>query len=120
MPRIFTGPVMVDVAEGNTIEYNDFEGVVDVIHEASLIRSFKDEDTPLDPDDEFLQEAPERTLTFEDFGGYTHVVDKAREFIETPLERSEELKAIGAKPVRGVLFSGPPGTGKTHLAALRR
>ena len=57
-------------------------------------------------------------LSFEDFGGYPTVVARARELIETPINKGHLLNSIGARSIRGVIFSGPPGTGKTLLAKI--
>ncbi|KAG7550717.1 Peptidase M41 [Arabidopsis thaliana x Arabidopsis arenosa] len=62
-----------------------------------------------------FQMEPNTGITFEDVAG----VDEAKqdfeeivEFLKTP----EKFSALGAKIPKGVLLTGPPGTGKTMLA----
>ena len=108
----------VEYQVGNTVEAGDVQGVVQVLSKTpiSLI------DLPsLDESvtDEFLWKPPDGTeLGFDDFGGLKDVVARARELIEVPLQNREALAEIGARPIKGVLFTGKPGTGKTLLAQI--
>ena len=102
----------------NTVEAGDVQGVVRVLS-TTPIRLI---DLPsLDDDviDEFRWKSPEGSnLEFDDFGGLNEIVARARELIEVPLQNREALSEIGARPIKGVLFTGKPGTGKTMLAQI--
>lgn len=103
---------------GNTVEAGDVQGVVRVLSEEPI----KYIDLPA-IDEEVVNRfrtggSSDNQLTFDDFGGLSSVVKRARELIELPLQRHEELAKIGARATKGVLFTGPPGTGKTLLARI--
>jgi transitional endoplasmic reticulum ATPase len=105
----------VECKVGNTVEGRDTAGVVRVLAQ-DPVRYLDLPDIDATVVDRFIFSGSKET--FDDFGGLDDVKARARELIETPLEHREDLAAIGARPVKGVLFTGPPGTGKTMLARI--
>ncbi len=108
----------VDFRVGNTVQVGTAQGVVRVLADEPL----RYVDLPA-IDEEVLNQfrsgvSAGRQLNFDDFGGLSEVVARARELIELPLERHEALAEIGVRPIKGVLFTGEPGTGKTMLARI--
>lgn len=63
-----------------------------------------------------LIEPADIDVKLSDFGGSADLVRHARELVRVALDPNQLLARIGVNPVKGILFSGPSGTGKTHLA----
>jgi cell division protease FtsH len=57
----------------------------------------------------------ETGVTFEDYKGNPEVLESAKRIVSL-LRGVKEFQDMGGSPVRGLLLSGPPGTGKSYLA----
>ncbi len=109
--RIPSSDIACDI--GNTVEGRD-TGIVRVLS-TRPIRYLELGDRDEIAVERFILTADD-VPSFADFGGQADVAARARELIEVPLKYHDALMAIGARPVKGVLFTGAPGTGKTMLA----
>lgn len=63
-----------------------------------------------------LQSQPQDEAALDGIGGMESQIRRVQEMIVTPLLRPELFDRLGISAPRGVLFSGPPGSGKTLLA----
>ena len=53
---------------------------------------------------------------WDDIGGLEDVKNELREMVLYPVEHGDKYTKLGMNPSKGVLFYGPPGSGKTLLA----
>ena len=63
-----------------------------------------------------IEDRPAPAQEYEGIGALKDQVAAVHELIAAPLLRPELYERLGISPPRGLLFSGPPGSGKTLLA----
>jgi vesicle-fusing ATPase len=56
-----------------------------------------------------------QNITFDDVGGQTTAIKELQEALDF-ITHFNKIKALGIRPLKGILLTGPPGTGKTLLA----
>jgi len=115
--RSIPRPSSPELFEGYTIAFHETGEIVSIISEQPI----RMRETGFDGEDAaeyYKVKETDKKLTFDDFGGYKDIVDRAKELIETQLSQQKFLEIIRARPVKGIIFSGPPGTGKTLLAQI--
>jgi transitional endoplasmic reticulum ATPase len=106
----------ISLSVGNMIEGSDTKGILRVLAEKPIPQLEISLGEPFDVSR--LQEQPSGRLTYDDFGGYLEIKARTKELIELPLQHREALLKIRARAIKGVLFTGSSGTGKTLLGRI--
>lgn len=92
--------VPLDVLESLSVTKDDFDNALTEVEPSALREVFIQ--TPLE--------------TWDDVGGLEEAKQLLRETIEWPIKYPNIYNHMGAKPPKGILLFGLPGTGKTLLA----
>ena len=79
----------------------------------SVVEILSDSWDPLVSNTEIL-DTPD--VSYSSIGGLTEQIKELKEAIELPFENPKSFSEMGIVPPKGVLLTGPPGTGKTMLA----
>lgn len=68
-----------------------------------------------DQEDARTFEFEEPPIDFDDVGGRDEIVARLRELVMEPIEEKDKYRKYEVPVPNGILFEGPPGTGKSYL-----
>lgn len=63
-----------------------------------------------------ITKASENDVTMDQIGGADDLKRRAENLVKVALDPENRLKHLGARQIKGILFTGPSGTGKTFMA----
>tara|TARA_B100000959_G_C14983579_1_gene624565 strand:- start:1760 stop:3010 length:1251 start_codon:yes stop_codon:yes gene_type:complete len=79
----------------------------------SVVEILSDSWDPLISSTEIIENT---NVEYQSIGGLEDQIKELKETVELPFENPAAFENIGIEPPKGVLLTGPPGTGKTMLA----
>lgn len=113
-------PDSISVGENYTVRFNDQFRVASVAATTPIRVAPIEVDRGDSFDVASVRSDVDPALTWDQFAGFPDIITEAQQLSATQLNPTARaaLASLRVPQLRGLIFAGPPGTGKTHLAQI--